>query len=44
MTKKHLHSPICLVQLSVQPNIGTADVKQSGRSQKLNKIFEKYGM
>lgn len=33
-------------QLSVQAHVGAADVKprSGGRSQKLGKIFEKYGM
>lgn len=39
MLTTHLH-------LSAQAHIGAADVKRpgSGRSQKMNKIFEKFGM
>lgn len=32
------------VHFSVQANIDVVDVKRSGRNQKMNKIFEKYGM
>ncbi len=40
-----MHTPLPL-HLSVQANVSKANVKprSGGRSQKMNKIFEKYGM